>query len=48
MSVETIVSVGRAVGALVATVLWVYLSSIAVLFGGEINAAIDRRRGSTA
>lgn len=46
MSVETIVSVGRAVGALVATVLWVYLSSIAVLFGGEINAAIDRRRDS--
>lgn len=37
-------SVGRAVGALVATVLWVFLSSIAVLVGGEINAAIDRRR----
>lgn len=44
MSAEAMVSVGRAVGALVATVLWVFLSSIAVLFGGEINAAIERRR----
>ncbi|MBW3606489.1 MAG: YihY/virulence factor BrkB family protein [Actinobacteria bacterium] len=44
MTAEAMVSVGRAVGALVATVLWVFLSSIAVLFGGEINAAIDRRR----
>ena len=25
-------------------VVWVFLSSVAVLFGGEINAAIDRRR----
>lgn len=41
---EAMVSVGRALGALVATVLWVFLSSVAVLFGGEINAAIDRRR----
>jgi membrane protein len=41
---EALVVAGRAVGALVATVLWVFLSSIAVLFGGEINAAIARRR----
>jgi uncharacterized BrkB/YihY/UPF0761 family membrane protein len=27
-------------------VLWVFLSSVAVLFGGEVNAAIDRRRGA--
>lgn len=46
VSAEAIASVGRAVGALLATVLWVFLSSIAVLFGGEINAAIDRRRRS--
>jgi membrane protein len=43
---EALNSVGRAVGALVATVLWIFLSSIAVLFGGEVNAAIDRRRRS--
>lgn len=43
---EALISVSRAVGALVATVLWVFLSSVAVLFGGEINAAIDRRRSA--
>jgi uncharacterized BrkB/YihY/UPF0761 family membrane protein len=49
MSVDTgaLISVSRALGAIVATVLWVFLSSVAVLFGGEVNAAIDRRRGST-
>ncbi|HEX6255036.1 MAG TPA: YihY/virulence factor BrkB family protein [Euzebyales bacterium] len=44
LSTDALTSVGRALGALVATVLWVFLSSVAVLFGGEINAAIDRRR----
>jgi membrane protein len=44
LSTESLTSVGRALGALVATVLWVFLSSVAVLFGGEMNAAIDRRR----
>ncbi|HEY9376886.1 MAG TPA: YihY/virulence factor BrkB family protein [Jiangellaceae bacterium] len=44
---EALESVTRALGTLVATVLWVFLSSIAVLFGGEVNAAIDRRRGSS-
>jgi membrane protein len=50
MTAEAMASVGRAVGALVATVLWVFLSSIAVLFGGEINAAVERQRqrGTTA
>ena len=37
-------SVSRALGTIIATVVWVFLSSVAVLFGGEINAAIDRRR----
>ena len=37
-------SVSRALGIIIATVVWVFLSSVAVLFGGEINAAIDRRR----
>jgi len=41
---EATVAVGRVVGALVATVLWVFLSSIAILFGGEVNAAIQRQR----
>lgn len=46
---ESTVAVARTVGALVATVLWVFVSSIAVLFGGEINAAIARQRaGRTA
>lgn len=44
VTAEAMASVGRAVGALVATVLWVFLSSIAVLFGGEINAVIERQR----
>lgn len=44
VTAEAMASVGRAVGALVATVLWVFLSSIAVLFGGEINAAVERQR----
>jgi membrane protein len=44
LTTEAMTSVGRALGALVATVLWVFLSSVAVLFGGEINAAVDRRR----
>jgi membrane protein len=41
---EALASVTRALGTLIATVLWVFLSSVAVLFGGEINAALDRRR----
>jgi membrane protein len=41
---EALASVTRALGTLVATVVWVFVSSVAVLFGGEINAAIDRRR----
>lgn len=48
LAVEAMSAVGRTVGALVATVLWVFLSSIAVLFGGEINAAIDRHRRGVA
>jgi membrane protein len=48
VSTEALTSVGRALGALVATVLWVFLSSVAVLFGGEMNAAIDRRRRERA
>jgi membrane protein len=41
---EALASVSRALGTILATAVWVFLSSVAVLFGGEINAAIDRRR----
>lgn len=44
LETEATVAVARAVGALVATVVWIFFSSIAVLFGGEINAAIQRQR----
>ncbi len=35
--------IGQAVNAVVATVLWAYLASIAILLGGEFNAALKRR-----
>jgi len=36
--------IGQSVNAVVATVLWAYLASIAILLGGEFNAALRRRR----
>jgi membrane protein len=37
--------IGQAVNAVVSTVLWAYLASIAILLGGELNAVLrDRRR----
>jgi membrane protein len=43
-----VVLVGRAVGAVVATVLWTYFSSIAILVGNELNAELARLRGLRA
>jgi membrane protein len=43
---EAVVVVSRTVGAIVATALWTFLSSLAVLAGGEVNAAVERVRGS--
>jgi uncharacterized BrkB/YihY/UPF0761 family membrane protein len=44
-----VVLIGRAVGAVVATVLWTYFSSIAILVGNELNAELARlRRGGSA
>jgi membrane protein len=40
-----VVLIGRAVGAVVATVLWTYFSSIAILVGNELNAELARLRG---
>jgi membrane protein len=36
--------IGQAVGAVVATVLWTYFSSIAILVGNELNAELARLR----
>jgi membrane protein len=36
--------IGQSVNAVVATVLWAYLASIAILVGGEFNAALRTRR----
>jgi membrane protein len=41
---ETVAVIGRAVGAVVATVLWTYFSSVAILIGGELNAELARVR----
>jgi hypothetical protein len=38
--------IGQSVNAVVATVLWAYLASIAILVGGEFNAALRARRPS--
>lgn len=41
----TVHIIGQSVNAVVATVIWAYLASIAILLGGEFNAALgDRRR----
>jgi membrane protein len=36
--------IGQSVNAVVATVLWAYLASIAILLGGEFNAILRERR----
>lgn len=38
--------IGQSVNAVVATVLWAYLASIAILLGGEFNAQLRERRAS--
>lgn len=40
---EVLITVGGAVGAVIATMLWAFLSSLAILVGGEVNAAVLRR-----
>lgn len=40
--------IGQSVNAVIATVLWAYLASIAILIGGEFNAVLRRRRFAAA
>jgi len=41
---EALRTAGRLVGALVASILWVYLSGLAILIGGELNAELAAMR----
>jgi membrane protein len=40
--------IGQSVNAVIATVLWAYLASIAILLGGEFNATLRRRSAASA
>jgi membrane protein len=40
----SMILIGQSINAVVATVLWAYLASIAILIGGEFNAALRTRR----
>ena len=42
----SVVLIGQAVNAVVSTVLWAYLASIAILLGGELNAVMRARRST--
>ncbi|HEV3463523.1 MAG TPA: YhjD/YihY/BrkB family envelope integrity protein, partial [Actinomycetota bacterium] len=42
-----VVIIGQAVGAVVATVLWTYFSSVAILVGNELNAELARLRAES-
>lgn len=41
---QQVVIIGHTVGAVVATIVWTYFSSTAILLGGELNAELARRR----
>ena len=44
----TVVVISQSVNAVVATVLWAYLASAAILLGGEVNALLRQRREARA
>ena len=44
---QAVALLGNAVGAIVAGVLWVYLTSIVILVGGELNAELRREAVAT-
>jgi membrane protein len=41
---EAVAMAGRVLGAVVASILWVWVSSIVILLGGVVNAELDRSR----
>lgn len=43
---EALAAAGQVLRALLALVLWIYLSSMTVLVGGEFNAELAHRRPS--
>ena len=45
---QAVALVGRVIGALVAVLLWTYVTAFAILFGGELNAELERSRGVVA
>ncbi|MEA2316953.1 MAG: rane protein [Solirubrobacteraceae bacterium] len=45
---QTVDVIGQSVNAVIATVLWAYLASIAILLGGEFNALLRHRRAAAA
>ena len=44
----TVTVIGETVNAVVATVLWAYFASLAILAGGELNGIIRARQGHSA
>jgi hypothetical protein len=44
----TVAIIGQAVNAVVATVLWAYLASVAILVGGELNVELRAGRAPAA
>jgi membrane protein len=44
----TVAVIGQAVNAVVATVLWAYLASVAILVGGELNVELRAGRAPAA
>jgi membrane protein len=42
----TVTLIGQSVNAVVATVLWAYFASIAILLGGELNGVLRRQRAA--
>jgi membrane protein len=44
----TVDVIGQSVNAVIATVLWAYLASIAILLGGEFNGVLRQRRVAAA
>jgi membrane protein len=42
-----VILIGRAIGASIATAVWMYFSALAILTGAELNGELIRRRAST-